>query len=204
MNQEELTLTPDTFLRVLGVPNVEQVLGSAAHRKALFDLAMDFLREEAEVTRIWSYPDLPPGTLGMLVPRTAFHVRLTGPVQDEVKQILAVGAYILGTGRLDGQALTLVGVTALLTRLRKLNADYGERSIVDALGKVTEKSAQRVTLQLNGKPCCYPQSSCRYRQSDGNCVISPEQTQEVLNDLVDRGILRKLTSAEPVEYAVVF
>lgn len=204
MEQNEVTLTRDTFLRALDMPDVERVLGDADQRTALFGLAIDFLREKTEVTRTLSVPDLPPGVLGALVPRTAFHVRLTGPIRDEVKEVLAVGAYILGTGRLDGHALTLVGVMALLTRLRKLNADYGERSIVDALGKADEKSAQRVTLQLNGKQCCYPQSSCRYRHSDGNCIISLEQAQEVLNDLVDRGILRKLTSAEPVEYGVVF
>jgi hypothetical protein len=197
-------LTPDTFLHVLGLPNIERKLNGASQRSALFWLASDYLRERALVSDA-PEPEVPPGAQAMRIPRTAFVVRLSGPVQDEIKEVLAVGAYILGTGKLDAQALTLVGVMALLTRLRKLDAGYGERSIVDALDEITEKSARQVTHQLFGKPCHYPQSNCRYRAPDGDhCDISLDQTQAILEDLVGRGILRRLTSAEPVEYAVVF
>ena len=204
MSEQTNVLTPDTFLRTLGMPDVVTKLNGADQQSALFWLAIGFLRERAMVAKA-PEPELPPGTLGMRIPRTAFVVRLSGPVQDELKQVLAVGAYILGTGKLDAQALTLVSVMALLTRLRKLNVDYGERSIVDALDEVTEKSARRVGLQLFGKPCRYPQSNCRYRGSDSdNCNISLDQVQGILEDLVERGVLRKLTSAEPAEYSVIF
>ncbi len=204
MNEPVSVLTPDTFLQVLGLPDIERTLNGANQRSALFWLAIGYLREQALVAEA-PEPEVPPGVLGLRIPKTAFVVRLGGPVQDEIKEILAVGAYILGVGKLDAQALTLVGVMALLTRLRKLNTDYGERSIVDALSEVTEKSARRVNLQLFGKPCHHPKSNCRYRAPEGeHCNISLDQTQAVLGDLIGRGILRKLTSAEPVEYAVVF
>jgi hypothetical protein len=204
VNQPVNVLTPDTFLQTLGLSDIERKLNGANQRSALFWLAIDFLRERAVVTKV-PEREVPPGVLAMRIPRTAFVVRLSGPVQDEIKEILAVGAYILGTGKLDAQALTLVGVMALVTRLRKLNVDYGERSIVDALGEVTEKSARWVRLQLFGKPCRYPQSNCRYRRTDGDhCNISLDQTQATLEDLVGRSILRKLTSADPAEYAVIF
>lgn len=204
MNEPVNVLTPDTFLQTLGLLDIERKLNGANQRSALFWLAIDFLRVRTVVTKA-PEPEVPPGVLTMRIPRTAFVVRLSGPVQDEIKEILAVGAYILGAGKLDAQALTLVGVMALLTRLRKLNVDYGERSVVDALGEVTEKSARWVGLQLFGKPCRYPRSNCRYRGPDGDhCNISLDQTQATLEDLVGRGILRKLTSAEPAEYAVIF
>lgn len=204
MSEPTKVLTPDTFLQTLGVPDIGTKLVGADQRSALFWLAIGFLRERTEVAKA-PEPKLPPGTLAWKIPKTAFVVRLSGQVQGEIKQVLAVGAYIIGTGKLDAQALTLVGVMALLTRLRKLNADYGERSIVDALDEVTEKSARRVGLQLFGKPCRYPGSNCRYRKPGGDsCNISLDQIQHTLEDLVGRGILRKLTSAEPVEYAVIF
>jgi hypothetical protein len=204
VKQQTNVLTPDTFLHTLGVPDIGTKLNGANQKSALFWLAIGFLRERAVVAEA-PEPELPPGSLAMRIPRTAFVVRLSGPVQDELKQVLAVGAYILGTGKLDAQALTLVGVMALLTRLRKLNVDYGERSIVDALDEITEKSARRVGLQLSGKPCRHIQSNCRYRGTDsGSCNISLDQTQGVLEDLVERGILRKLTSVEPAEYSVIF
>jgi hypothetical protein len=204
VDQQELTLTQDTFLRVLGLSAVEQGLNGAAQRAALFAVASDYLRKRGEVARL-ELPNVPPGTLAMLVPRTSFHVRLSGPVQIEIKEILVLGAYMLGGGKLDPQALTLVSIMALVTRLRKLNVDYGERSIVDALGEVSEKSARQVMLKLYGKACRYPLSACRYREpDDGHCAITLEQTQATLEALVDRGILRRPKVTEPVEYAVVF
>jgi hypothetical protein len=204
VDQQELTLTQDTFLRVLGLSAVEQGLDGAAQRAALYALASDYLRQRGEVAKL-EIPNVPPGVMAMLVPRTSFHVRLSGPVQDEIKEILVVGAYILGGGKLDPQALTLVGVMALVTRLRKLNVDYGERSIVDTLGEVSEKSARRVMLKLYGKACRYPLSKCRYRNPDDeHCAITLEQTQTTLDDLVNRGILRRPKVTEPVEYSVVF
>jgi hypothetical protein len=204
VDQQELTLTQDTFLRVLGLSAVEQSLDGAAQRAALYALASDYLRQRGEVAKL-EIPSVPPGVLAMLVPRTSFHVRLSGPVQDEIKEILVVGAYILGAGKLDPQALTLVGIMALVTRLRKLNVDYGERSIVDTLGEVSEKSARQVMLKLYGKVCRYPLSKCRYRKPDDeHCAITLEQTQATLDDLVNRGILRRPKVTEPVEYAVVF
>ena len=186
------------------MPDIVAKLNGANQQSALFWLAISFLRERAVVAEA-PEPELPPGTLAMRIPRTAFVVRLSGPVQDELKQVLAVGAYVLGTGKLDAQALTLVSVMALLTRLRKLNVDYGERSIVDALDEVTEKSARQVGLQLFGKPCRYRQSNCRYRGPDSDsCNISVDQVRGILVDLVERSVLRKLTSVEPAEYSVIF
>jgi hypothetical protein len=100
MNQQTNVLTPDTFLHTLGVPDIGAKLNGANQKSALFWLAIGFLRERAVVAKA-PEPELPPGSLAMRIPRTAFVVRLSGPVQDEVKQVLAVGAYILGTGKLS-------------------------------------------------------------------------------------------------------
>jgi hypothetical protein len=80
-------------------------------------------------------PPRSAGELPLRIPGTSLVVRLTGPVEAELKALIAVGAYILGSGHLDPQAITLVAATALMARIRKLDADLGERSVVDALGE---------------------------------------------------------------------
>ena len=204
MNESIATLTPDTFLNVLGLREVEQQLRGVDQREALFKLTVAFLKERALPAEVLpnnaSLAEFP-----LRVPGTAVVVRLSGSVQQEVAALLGVAGYLLGSGMLDAKSVTLVGVMALLTRLRKLRTDFGERSIVDVLGEVDRKTARNVASLLYGKPCRYPRSNCRYRAPNGeHCIIGLNQVEATLNDLVERNILRRLTAAEPTEFTVVF
>jgi hypothetical protein len=204
MSESASVLTPDTFLQVLGLPDVERKLNGAEQRTALFALATQFLGDQT-VFPGTPAPPTPTGELPLRIPGTSLVVRLTGPVEAELKALIAVGAYILGSGHPDPQAITLVAATALLARIRKLDADLGERSVVDALGEPGEKSARGIMLKLYGRPCRHPRSNCRFRADDQvHCAISLDTTKVILEGLTAQGVLRTLPYINPPEYTVVF
>jgi hypothetical protein len=197
-------LTADTFLNVLELPEIESRLNGAEQRDALFSLTRQYFEATSEVKEFPAAGTV-SGELPLRIPGTALVVRLSAPAREEIKALLAVSFYAFGADRINVHSLTLVGAMALLARVQRLNADLGERAIVDALGEVSRKSAREVTLRLNGGTCRYPRSNCRYRAEDGkHCAISLEQVEGTLKDLVDRGLLRELTTVKPVEYTVVF
>jgi hypothetical protein len=204
MSESASVLTPDTFLQVLGLPDIERKLNGSEQRIALFALAAEFLGDQA-VFPGTPAPPMPTGELPLRIPGTSLVVRLTGPVEAELKALIAVGAYILGSGHPDPQAITLVAATALLTRIRKLDVDLGERSVVDALGEPGGKSARGIMLKLFGRPCRHPGSNCRFRaDGQGHCAISLDTTKAILEGLTAQGVLRTLPYINPPEYGVVF
>jgi len=204
MSESASILTPDTFLQVLGLPDIERKLNGAEQRIALFALAAEFLGDQA-VFPGTTAPPTPTGELPLRILGTSLVVRLTGPVEAELKALIAVGAYILGSGHPDPQAITLVAATALLTRIRKLDVDLGERSVVDALGEPGGKSARGIMLKLYGRPCRHPRSNCRFRAGDQvHCAISLDTTKAILEGLTAQGVLRTLPYINPPEYGVVF
>ena len=142
--------------------------------------------------------------LSLKVPGTAIIVRLSGPVQQELAAVLGLACYMFGSGMLDAKSITLVGVMAVLSRVRSLRAEFGERSIIDALGEVDRKIKENVTIALYGKPCRYPKANCRYLASDRqHCAIETSQVSATIDDLVRRNILRSRSAVEPIEYSVV-
>lgn len=204
MSESASVLTRDTFLQVLGLPDIERKLNGAEQRIALFALAAEFLGDQA-VFPGTPAPSTPTGELPLRIPGTSLVVRLTGPVEAELKALIAVGAYILGSGHPDPQAITLVAATALLTRIRKLDVDLGERSVVDALGEPGGKSARGIMLKLFGRPCRHPRSNCHFRADEqGHCAISLDTTKAILEGLTAQGVLRTLPYINPPEYGVVF
>jgi hypothetical protein len=204
MSESVSVLTPDTFLQVLGLPDIERKLNGAEQRIALFALAAEFLGHQAVFPGTTAAPT-PTGELPLRIPGTSLVVRLTGPVEAELKALIAVGAYILGSGHPDPQAITLVAATALLTRIRKLDVDLGERSVVDALGEPGGKSGRGIMLKLYGRPCRHPRSNCRFRAGDQvHCAISLDTTKAILEGLTAQGVLRTLPYINPPEYTVVF
>lgn len=191
-------------MQVLGLPDIERKLNGAEQRTALFTLATQFLGDQAVFPET-PVPPTPAGELPLRIPGTSLVVRLTGPVEAELKALIAVGAYILGSGHPDPQGITLVAATALLTRIRKLDADLGERSVVDALGEPGGKSARGIMLKLYGRPCRHPRSDCRFRAGDQvHCAISLDTTKAILEGLTAQGVLRTLPYINPPEYTVVF
>lgn len=203
MSESASVLTPDTFLRVLGLPDIERKLNGAAQRAVLFALVTQFVGDQGCAGT--SAPLAPAGELPLRIPGTSLVVRLTGPVEAELKALIAVGAYILGSGHPNPQAITLVAATALLARIRKLDADLGERSVIDVLGEPGKKSARDIMLKLYGKPCRHPRANCRFRADDqAHCAISLDTTKAILDGLAEQGILRTLPYIDPPEYTVVF
>jgi len=144
------------------------------------------------------------GELSLKVPGTAIIVRLGSPGKQELAAVLGLACYMFGSGMLDAKSITLVGVMAVLSRVRSLRAEFGERSIIDALGEVDRKTKENVTVALYGKPCRYPRANCRYLASDGrHCAIETSQVSATIDDLVHRNILRSRSAVEPIEYGLV-
>jgi hypothetical protein len=68
MSESASILTPDTFLQVLGLPDIERKLNGAEQRIALFALAAEFLGDQA-VFPGTTAPPTPTGELPLRIGR---------------------------------------------------------------------------------------------------------------------------------------
>lgn len=200
---EPITLTPDSFLAALGLGDLEKRLRSAEERQALFELTIEYLKENGQ----GSTASLPTSTssseLQLKVPGVALVVRLNAPTREELVALIALAYFVFGTGGIDVRSVALAGLTGLLARMRRLRAQYGERSIIEALADLHRPTAGQITLALFGRPCRFPDADCRFMEGSSlRCAISNEDVTKIATDLVTRGLLRRLNAVEPYEFGV--
>ncbi|GAB3988292.1 hypothetical protein GCM10029978_110300 [Actinoallomurus acanthiterrae] len=202
--KEEFVLTQETFLRVLGLSEIENGLRSPDDRHALYTAAIELVRQSRIMVES---PDWTPAStsLDLRVPGTSIIIRLSRWQKEELTGAITAAAMVIGMAQSDPKTLTAAGVLALATRVSRLRAEYGERSIIEVLPSPARPTAAAITLLLHGNPCRHPESGCRFRAADGrHCAISREQVKETANLLVERGVLRVKNAVEPHEYAIVF
>jgi hypothetical protein len=201
MNSEYSILTPDAFLRTLGLRDLESFVTTANQRDALFRVAIDYMKTEGKFIEDGSAGW--HGEMSMRIPGSALVVRLGKPGEKELAAILAIIAALMGTGHLDAKTVTLTAALAIMKRVSKVKAEYGERSIIEIVSKLPRPTAKDVTLELFGNKCRNPKASCRYMTSNDFCQISLEQVEATITSLEEREIVRKLNATPPIEYGIV-
>lgn len=201
MSSEYAVLTPDAFLRTLELRELEPLVTTANQRDALFRVAIEYIKTEGKFIEDdsvgWH------GEMSMRVPGSALVVRLGKPSEKELAAILAIVAALMGTNHLDAKSVTLTAALAIMNRVSKVKAEYGERSIIEVVSKLPRPTAKEVTLELFGNKCRNPKASCRYMDSNNMCQISLGQVESTITSLEEREIVRKLNATPPIEYGIV-
>ncbi|WP_406107544.1 hypothetical protein [Micromonospora globbae] len=205
MNSEsDVTLSPDTFLMSLGLGSVETELKSVDQRMAIFSLVRELAHARGWIVKEPSASVATSADLPFRIPGTAYTVRLSQPASEEIAALVATAFLLIGDGEVDTQTIAVGAIMALTARIKKLNVDEGERSVIDVLQRLRPPTAAAITLALHGRPCRYPESACRFREPDnGRCAITVTQASATAEALYARNILRHVNAAEPFEYAIV-
>jgi hypothetical protein len=130
-------------------------------------------------------PTFPPGTIGLLIPNTYYHIN--------VKRASLYAASILAGLFTSGIATSLVAAHGgLKTALAILNRENGEFcNFVQAteLQKAgVEIVAQAVSEKIAKKECPFKQIGCRYLTS-GNCSIATSNVENNIASLQEKGAL---------------
>jgi hypothetical protein len=194
-------LSPDDFLGALGARDLERHLDGPDAKSELFRICEEYLHErnllvagEAAETALNELP--------LRIPKTAIVARISAPTQEELTAVLALAVTFVGSGQGTWQSITATIVTSLLGRLRELHAEYGERSLADAIQGARPPTAENLALFLYGKPCRYPDAGCQFLEGT-DCHMGLTQVKEVLEHLVSRNLVRQLNGAEPYRYGLV-
>jgi len=204
MPETVVALTIDTFLGSIGLAGHERLIRSRAERELLYELTVHVVRRLGEVVEAPAAGN-PPAELPMRLGRSAVVVRLTDPTKLEAAAtVVSWGFVLLGIGSSDIANITVSTLVSLLPRIRVLRAEYGERSVADAMGQVERRTADEIFIVLNGQPCRYPRARCRFLGPDGtSCAIKPRDVGETLRYMEQREIIRQRNGVEPFEYGIV-
>jgi hypothetical protein len=198
---EYLTISEEHFLEPLGLPELEGAL--PARRRELYAAIVELLAEDGLIAKVASGS---PVTLGqeaeLRIPGTPVHVHISAITEPRLNEILTMGA-ALDFHQKPEIPITLAGLQALWRLVTTLKTEYGERSVVEALGNAKPPSAETVTGILHGAPCRHPGKGCRYMQ-DGTCTIPGSAVAQTLEHLEGRGVVQRLNAVEPIEYGVTF
>lgn len=203
VDETAVPLTYDSFLRVLGLGGLDPRLGGPHKKAQLFRLTLEYLDgKQLLESHDGDRPSL--GQLELRLPGTSFVVRLSEATQEELYAFVTVAFMLVTTGHVDVQSLTAVAVAAVVARTRRLRPQYGERSVVDALAQARRPTLGEALRILFGKPCRYPKSNCRFIDDQGgHCTLTIDQIEQIVADLAERKIVRRLNSVAPYEYGLV-
>jgi hypothetical protein len=197
-----LTFT-DAPGQIAWVPHDRAQELSFEHQTALRNLALAFARAQGSVETEGFVSEAPSGALGMLVPRTRFHIRLAVPDRDELNTLLKLAAALfLGSGG-NIKVTSLSALYGLRSRISALRPEYGERSVAEIIMELGRATAADITLRLQARECPYLDSKCRYLEGKA-CMIKEPDVTAIISDLIARAILVQRTSAEPPEFSIVF
>jgi hypothetical protein len=206
MNSEnELILMPDNLFGALAIQDRESMLVRAADREALFGIAVEYFVQQGCIVRQDTGDASMHSELPLHIPGTAVTVRLGAPQREELVALIGAAALLVGAGKVDLRTITLATLSALLYRIRKVQAQYGERSVIEAISEIPRPTAEAIALDLFGKPCRFPETDCRYQSAhDVTCAITLDLVSATLADLEKRGIVRRLNAVDPIEFGLVF
>jgi hypothetical protein len=196
---EYVTVSVDHFLGPLRLPDLPGALPQ--RRRELYDAIVELLRADGLLVEdVVSAPASSQHDADLRIPGTPVHVHMSAIKEPHLNEIVtllgALGLHLRGE-----YAITFAGLQALARLVSVLKTQYGERSVVEALGATKPPAADGVAGILHGAPCRHPGANCRYMQ-EGTCTISVSAVAATLSDLEGRGIVRRLNAVEPYEYAV--
>lgn len=202
--EQYVTITEDTFLTILLGPAASQLPNMAPAQKGdVYAVVVEYLRQQGQIVGRPGDVQL-PNELPLKIPGAAFVVCLSMPTREELSALIALSVLLAGSGSVDLKGLGVTALLAALTRIRKLRAEYGERSIVDIIAQMAPVTARDIVLSLHGKPCRYPKGTCQFLAEDSmTCALSLEEASRTLSALVERRVVRTLNAVPPLQFGLV-
>lgn len=203
MPVERVLISRDSFLEPLGLGNLAGRITGRQARERVYELLVDYLRmaglvEEREPDQV-GLAELP-----LRIPGTPLTVRLAPTSQDSLELmggliVAAVGHPVVGMG-----ALTASGVLQAARRIRVSRAQFGERSVLDALAGGAQ-TAEDVVLALYNRPCRHLAAKCQFLDAaTGLCALGKAEASAVLDDLVAQSVVRRRNPVPPIRYSIQF
>src|ERR1700722_9788629 len=153
------TLTRDNFVNVLHLDRATSHVRDRERLSILYGLVLEFLKSSGSLSSVDADQS---GDVAFRVPGTAVHFRLTGLVQDSLRDL--VTAYLLVEKVAAGRhELVLAGlVKTVMEHLSLLRTNLGERCVVESLGEITPGTAENVCVNLFNNLCRYPRANCQF------------------------------------------
>jgi hypothetical protein len=194
-------LTRDNFVTVLGLKKVGSHIRDRKRVDALYQVVVDFVKSKNAVSEV--EPSINKGDLSLRIPHTSFHLRLSGLLHEDLKDL--VTAFLLYEGlSKDHPALVATGlVSTIMAHFSVLRKKLGESCVVESMGEITPPTTENICLNLTNKICRYPKAACQFMDSDSVCAIDLPASQRLLDDLETRKIVRKIKTTEPQKWAIV-
>lgn len=202
MSDEEVLLTRDTFLSQFGLDNKASNIDSEKINH-LYHLTIQYLDEKGIASQT-DPKQVRSDELAYMVPHVPLHVRLSAPSRDELQDFLSCGLALLGMVSVQPAALTAGILMSLLSRIRLLNAQNGERCIVEAVQESRRPSERNICEILRGNECRRPSVKCRCQDSKKNlCLMELKDARAALVILCEKKVIKLEKAYEPPEYQIV-
>jgi len=195
-----VTLTLDHFLEPLGFTNDSRMQPRA--RRELFTAIVEYLGERGLIEGVGDAPARDLTRLDLLIPGAPIHVALSAVTDPELRELVALPTALGFAVHLNKEGITLSGLLALKHMVSRLHGEYGERSVVEVVAHLGKATVDDILTAMHGESCRHPGAGCRYTQ-DGQCQIGVEALESTLSELADRGVLRRRTTVEPIEWSLV-
>lgn len=194
------TLTRDNFVRVLDLGRAASHVRDRERLSVLYDLVLEHLKSSGSSSSVRTESS---GDVAFRIPGTAVHFRLTGLLQDSLKDM--VTAYLLVEKIAAGRhELVLAGlVKTVMEHLSLLRTALGERCIVESIGEITPATVENVCINLFNSICRYPKAQCQFMDRESICTMQLVPSKSSLQYLEAKKIVRKIRTLDPEEWAIV-
>lgn len=147
----------------------------------------NLLSKDEKLEMTTEFPQMPPGTLGILIPKTKTNLY----VNLKVTTITLI-ALILDAEITKGMASFILAATGFNTNsIVKLNEEVGEKCILlEIYRKQHHEAKLDIFDQICGKECVNNHMNCKYRNQDV-CTISKEEVKDFLERMVNKNMFCK-------------
>ncbi len=170
--------------------NEERIFFETLFRKEMISYELkeeikNILSEDEILELKMEFPQMPPGMLGMLIPKTNLYVNL------KVTTITLI-ALILDAEITKGVANFVLAATGFnVNSVVKLNEEAGEKCILlEIYKKQHHKAKLDIFNSICGKECVNNNMNCKYRNQD-TCTISKEEIENILQQMIDKNVFCK-------------
>lgn len=198
----------DNYLEVFRSKSVRRKITDPAQLGRLFDLVVEFLRQKQNCNLKASYDCEGTGYnsgMGLMIPHTTYHVRLTKLDKQNIKDLIAFGGMVLGTSSGEPISIAISTIIGLFDKVSKLKKQYGEMCIINSLDSLKRKTTSNIYRIFSGSTCKYQKIECQFLcPNNDQCGISEEDVETTIKALVDKGILKRVNNVDPAEWGMVF
>lgn len=145
----------------------------------------NLISKDERLEILMEFPQMPPGMLEMLIPKTNLYVNLKVTT-------IALIALILDAEITKGAANFILAATGFnVNSIVKLNEEIGEKCLLlEIYRKQRHEAKLDIFDQICGKECINNHMNCKYRDQ-GICTIPKEKIRDVLERMVNKNVFSK-------------